>query len=295
MFIKKIVSIIIAIIDSFVYSFKLSWQASKTYTVFRLLTRISEYGISFCMILLSSKMLTVLARIDENTKNMFVSLSIVTLLCVLIRIILNRMSEYIIRVHDERMQRHIEQELMEIAFTADIELFDSPEFYNQYEMARDDIYSIINAVWNAIDMITSLLSLVSAFFLLVNENAWIAFLLLFTNLPVAVITQKYTKKMFLWSIDYATEDRQLRYLSRNITSKKFAQDIRLYDIGTYIKNRYKVIWNLINKKKNRLARKRSILIALFLIVPEIFSFIFLLDVGNKIIIGVQSIGAYTLY
>jgi len=220
---------------------------------------------------------------------------LITFLFTSAKIALNKMNEYAMNIHNESMQRHIEQKLMEIAFTADMEMFDSPDFYDSYQMAKNNTYSIINVVWNTIDLIAALISLVTAIILIGSVNSLIVVLLLLTNIPATIISQKYTKKLYLWTVDHANEHRQMEYLARELTKKDFAQDVRLFGIGKYIHDRYSNIWEAIFKKKIKLTKLRSILTAVVTLAPEVLTIILLIKISFDIVDGTQSIGAYSLY
>ncbi len=278
------------------YGMEFSFHVSKFYSIVRILARLLNYGISFVLTFLVSEAINIVSDPDlAEPKQAILHILLIALLFTILKITLNKITEYTMSIHNESMQRHIEQMLMKIAFTADMEMFDSPSFYDSYQMVKNNTYSIINVVWNTIDLITALASLITAVILVGSVNPVIALLLLLTNIPTAIINQKYTKKLYLWSIDHANEHRQMEYLSRELTKKNFAQDIRLFGIGKYIRDKYSTVWQGIFKKKIQITKVRSILTAVVTCIPEVLTTILLIRVSFDIIAGGEDIGAYSLY
>lgn len=289
-------SAIKSVIQTVKYGIEFSLDVSKFYTVLRVVALLISYGISFVLTFLASKTLNILANHDlADPRGAILNVLLITLFITSVKIAFNKIGEYAMSIHNESLQRHIEQKLMETAFSADMEMFDSPDFYDRYQMAKNNTYSIINVVWNTIDLIAALISLVTAIILIGSVNSLIVVLLLLTNIPATIISQKYTKKLYLWTVDHANEHRQMEYLARELTKKDFAQDVRLFGIGKYIHDRYSNIWEAIFKKKIKLTKIRSILTAVVTLAPEVLTIILLIKISFDIVDGTQSIGAYSLY
>ena len=285
-----------SVIQTVKYGIEFSLDVSKFYTVLRVVALLISYGISFVLTFLASKTLNILANHDlANPRGAILNVLLITLFITSVKIAFNKIGEYAMSIHNESLQRHIEQKLMKTAFSADMEMFDSPDFYDSYQMAKNNTYSIINVVWNTIDLIAALISLVTAIILIGSVNSLIVVLLLLTNIPATIISQKYTKKLYLWTVDHANEHRQMEYLARELTKKDFAQDVRLFGIGKYIHDRYSNIWEAIFKKKIKLTKLRSILTAVVTLAPEVLTIILLIKISFDIVDGTQSIGAYSLY
>lgn len=74
-----------------------------------------------------------------------------------------------------------------------------------------------------------------------------------------------------------------------------AQEVRLYNIGKWLKQRYQRIWNNLLVERRNINRKRAFVISLLECIPEIVVSVLSMEIALDIVYGKATLGDYTLY
>lgn len=87
----------------------------------------------------------------------------------------------------------------------------------------------------------------------------------------------------------------MSYAQSIATDKNYAQDIRLFNFGNWLKTRYRNIWHVFLMERRNMNRKRSFVTGLLECLPEIIITLISIDIAFKILNGKATIGDYALY
>ena len=116
------------------------------------------------------------------------------------------------------------------SLSADLEFFDNPEYHDKLTAA--DSTAVANLLWNALSCISASVSFIGAFLVLYRVNILYGILMMAAAFPSSIAAAKYTKSLYRLSLTQVSGERQKRYYQNIAVDKEYAQDVRLFDVGT---------------------------------------------------------------
>lgn len=279
-----------------IFCLRISFNASKLYTIIRLLSKIILVIMPVINAYVSRNIINIIVLDkSEATLHNLIILLIISAGILLLTSLLGKILDYIVNIHHIIMQNYLDVKIADKAINMDMQFFDSPEFYNKFANAKRDSYAVISIIWNTIDGFGSVISFITAFIILVDVNVLIGLITTFAIIPNIMLNQKYIKKMYLWDRENVVNERKFNYIYNIMTSKQNAQDIRFLNTGKYFLNKYVDIWSNWFSEKRKLLKKRTIITTLFFLLPIITSSIFLAWIGIDIYSGDRLAGDFVLY
>lgn len=281
--------------QTFIYGMKLSYEASKFYTWFRLLYSTFSAVFAIGITYMGKLIIDALSEGMEQDRQyeIFLYLLILTILTVFLEVS-HKVNEYIGAMHNDILKNKVRASLIETAVNADMEFFDSVKFYDAFESVKQDTYSVVLCVWSMMDFIAQFISLCSAMAVLGYKNLGAGLIIILATIPTAVVSRKYTEKIYFWSLDNKDAERKMSYLEYVASDKAYASEIRLYQIGKFLENYYIRLWSRYFKQRRQLNRKRVVYNALATVLPWIVVFFLLLSVTHRILNGNGTVGDYSL-
>jgi len=283
-------------ISTFFYCVKLSYQASKFYTIFRFAFNVL-YSLGTILLAYIGKL--ILDNLGGIGQNSGIEKLILQLVCFfsfsIIMQVGQKMDEYVCSMHNDLLRNTVTMKIMEISSSADMEFFDSPDFYDAFEMVKNDIYSVLGVVWSMMQFVSYFISLCSAFIVIAKINVWFGIIIIVATIPTAFIGKKYAKELYFWEINHIDEERKLNYISNVVSDKMYVSDIRLYNLGGHLVNYYHSIWSDYFHKRRNMNRAKVIWNSIISSLPFIAMFFMFLWIGKNIFHGKGTIGDYSLY
>lgn len=280
------------------YCVALSWKASRFYTLVRFVGRIATPAFGILSAFLVKYIIDLLAGawVPENGAEATLPVLLGgTLALALAAAGIRKAIQYCQTMHSELLSRQITMTIMEKALSVDIEFFDNPAYYDKLMAASRDSHSIVNILWNVLECMSSSITFAGAFAVLCGSNPLYGLAVLLAAFPSAVAGVRYTKSLYKLSIEQINGERQKHYLHSISTTRQHAQDIRLFDAGGYLKERYAGIWDRLFGKRRKMLRKRSVLTGILELLPEIAILGITVDVCYRVLSGGATIGDYSLY
>ena len=285
--------------DTLNYCIKLSWKASKFYTFVRLAAQVFMSVSSILAAFLVRTVIDLLALNSgediETLKFKVVLFVSLTLLLTLATLLVRKINEYSSNIHDDILRNYMSMEILSKSLGADVEQYDSPEFYNAIEQSRTDSYSMIYIVWNALSIIGAVITLTSAAVIICKLNLLFGGLVLVTAIPSAIVELKYTERLYQWGKAHVSEQRKMGYFTRIASSREYAMDVRLYSLGGYLKSKYSGLWENYFSKRRKLVKKQTSWVIPISFLPEIAISFILVSIAMNILDGRNTIGDYSLY
>ena len=297
MSVKSVLSGVKSVKSTIVYCFYMSWKASKLYTFMRLFMQISTAGTTMLAVYMSSQLINLLSGAYAYEDRFFrlVFLSAVILALGLARVLSGKASEYINGMHNEILQNKMSVEMISKSLRADLSFFDSAQYYDAFASVSRDIYSTVNVVWNVVNLIGSFITLIGSFIILAQLNLFFGLLIAICMVPSTVMDQRYTRYIYKWGLEHINNERQMSYYYQLSTDRFFAQEVRLYNIGDWIKQRYSRLWNEYFAKRKAVIKKRTIVNMVLSLLPEICVAAMLFYISYQVMEGARLIGDYTLF
>lgn len=283
-------------LSSLRYCFSLLWKSSPLYTLTRLAGKLLSPLVAIALSFVTKYILDLLVAIDAQERlGWLAGLTAAILLISAFSTLLQKMVSYAESMQNEVLQRHIQMDLMEKAMAADIELFDNPKKNDKFASVTRDSFAVTYLVWNALDFVGGCVSLISAFAILCSSNPLYGVLVGLASVPSALATRAYTKIVYQFDLSQTNQERRKNYLFDLATSSQYAANVRFYNLGAMLKQRYTGIWKGVYDRKQRLIRKRMVLTSLLQLLPDVLVVFILFDIGRQVITHHYTVGDYSLY
>ena len=85
------------------------------------------------------------------------------------------------------------------------------------------------------------------------------------------------------------------YVQSIASDRHYAQQIRLFEIDKWMKQRYCNIWQKLFEERKEINRKRALVIGISECLPEFVIVFISIDIAFNILYGIAQIGDYVLY
>ncbi len=279
------------------YCLSLSWKASKIYTVIRIASEIFMPLLLIVASFIGKYLIDMLAGAGaaENTGEMLLVLFACLLAITLLRTVCQKTTQYCQSTHNEIISGKLALSMMERSLAADLEYMDNPDYHDKLLSATRDSAAVTNLLWNALACISSSVSLLGAFVVLCQSNVLYGFMMMAAAFPSSIAAAKHTKSLYYLSMEQINGERQKSYYQSLAVDKSHAQDVRLFNAGDRLKERYTRLWQELFDKRRTLMRKRTLLTCLMDCLPEIVVVIISIHIAFQVIGKMATVGDYSLY
>lgn len=278
------------------YCFSLSWKSSRLYTSIRLMGKILTPFLGLAMAYMGKYIIDILSGDYHIEKKYLLIILILILFSIeIVRSILQKIGEYATSMQDDILKKDISNKMMHHAIQADIAFFDDSMFYDAFSAVSRDMNSVVNVMWSSISCLSSFITFLGTFIILVNYSPFYAIIILAVSIPSAIANQKFTKKLYQINLKQINDERKLNYLYNVLTSKQYTADIRLFNIGELIKNKYLKLWSKLFVIRKKTIKKRTMFVIFLDSLPSIASLFVMLDITLNIFEGSGTVGDYSLY
>lgn len=278
------------------YCIKISYKASPFYTVVRVVVHVAVEVLGIIATYVAAGVMNILAgNLKGNAAEIICVLFMVMLLVEILSKLFNDIKSYCSGMHETLVSNYLNMYIMEKAAKADIEFYDSPDYYDMITAVKDDSHAVGSIVWNIINGLGSLVAFISAFFILSHRSYVIALIISAAVIPLTIVEQKFTKNIYNWELRHIKEQRKMGYLQYILSAREYTMDIRLFDIGGYLIHKYENVWGDFFQKRRKIAKKQTVYVFLLGILPEICTIGVMFCLAQGILQGNGKIGEYTLY
>jgi ATP-binding cassette, subfamily B, bacterial len=148
--------------------------------------------------------------------------------------------------------------ILEKALTLSLEQFEDSEFYDKLTRARREAsMRPLSLVMRTFGLIQNLISLLSYAALLVQFSGWALLILLCSGLPAFFAETKFSGdafRLFRWR---SPETRMQMYLETVIAREDHAKEVKLFELGPLLLNRYKQIFHKLYQEDRDLTIRRD--------------------------------------
>lgn len=246
-------------------------------------------GICPIITLLTSQNLLNLI-VTRNT-NIIISALIIYILANLFSECIGCLTEYF----DGRFQKVITFKLnylvMEKCTNLSLRHFEDSDIYDKLQRVQDETsYKPYKIFEETIGIITSIITLISSVIIIVNWKPWVLVIVVLIPLISSFYFFKIAQREFnvLWS--RASQSRKSWYLSYLLTRNNAFKEIKLYNLGKYLLQKFKDINKLFVKQDISLLKKRNLFTFIFELIEQICIDIVLVIIIYSAIIGEILIG-----
>lgn len=279
------------------YCLSLSWQASKYYTIVRIVSQIVPPILTIVAAYIGKYLIDLLAGVwvVADTGRALFSLFACLLMVSLLRATGQKVQQYCQSMHNDLVSGKLSLMMMDRSLAADLEYFDNPDYHDKLLSATRDSSAIVSILWSVLSCISAAVSFVGASLLLCRANVLYAVLMIATALPSAIAAAKYTKSIYYLSLAQINGERQKGYYQSVAVDRGYAQDLRLFNAGENIKQRYSQLWGELFERRRDMIRGRTIMTCLLDCLPELAVMFIGINIALRVIDGLATVGDYSLY
>ena len=210
--------------------------------------------------------------------------------------IVTRLSHIVNRIAGERVVRHVRIRIMKKAQSLDLAAFDLPSFYEKLENANREAgnrpISILNSTF---EVISAIISLVSYIIILAQPMPLATVAIILTAIPSTVVNFIYRKRTFSYMRRRSSDRRQMNYFSDLSVNKDLAKEVRMYDLGDELIDRYDTVFSRYYKGLKSLIVKENVWQIVFAVISAAVNCFFFATVAYGVFTGDHMIGDYSLY
>jgi len=225
---------------------RLVWQASGVWMVIWLLLLLVQGGLPVAIVAMTRHVVdslsgTVKANGGAPLQTIYaVGLPLLVLgLLLIAEQILRSAAQWVRTIQSERIQDFMTGLIHEKALAVDLSFYDSPASYDRLHRARVDAMNRPLALLEGMGSLgQNSITLAGMAALLFAYSPWIPLLLLAGTVPALWAALSYAVRFNLWRLCNTAEERRCQYVDWLITMRDAAQELRLFDLGSYYRSSY---------------------------------------------------------
>lgn len=186
--------------------------------------------------------------------------------------------------------------ILEKALTLDLVNFEDSEFYDKLTRARREASTRpLSLVTKTFGLVQNGISLVSFAILLASFSPWAALVLLLAGLPSFFVETKFSGdafRLFRWR---SPETRMQMYLETVLAREDYAKEVKLYQLGPLLLDRYRAIFTKIFAEDRRLTLRRGFWGYVLGLIGSAVYYAAYAWVAVSAVQGLITLGAMTMY
>lgn len=283
------------IINSFKYwprLCRLLWATNKVYLSFIILLTFFT-GLCPTLSLLASQHL--INEIQININDGFVPVIkafVIFIVISLLSDIIGGIMSYYQTVYQKILVYKLNVIIMEKSNSLSLKDFENPEIYDKLSRAKNEVgfrpYQILTSF---LSVLSTVVTLISSMIVVLAWKPWVLIILILFPMISSLYTFKIGQLEFLIQRNRTTSDRKQWYLSYLLTTDISFKEIKLYNIGLYILNKYKDINKEFLNQDKYIAKKKTLMMFFSSFIEELAGDITLLLVIWSAFIGEILIGS----
>lgn len=158
-----------------------------------------------------------------------------------------------------QLANQIRSEIIRKALTLDLAFFEHPDYYDRLQNARrEGSYKPVELINDTFQIVQSMITLISFAALMLRFSPWLVLILLITSIPAFVAETRFSEQGFRLLTRRAPETRQVNYLSRLLTEDTAAKEIKLFNLGHALLERYQTLFDKFFREDKSLAVRRAV-------------------------------------
>ncbi len=186
--------------------------------------------------------------------------------------------------------------ILEKALTLDMAHFEDSEFYDKLVRARREASSRpLSLVGRTFSLVQDTLSLITYSSLLLHFSVWAVLVLMVAAIPAFIAETRFAGEAFRLFRWRAPETRQQNYLEWLLSNDTAAMEVKLYQLGSLLLDRYRNIFHQLYGEDRDLTIRRSLWSYLLGLLSTIAFYGAYVWIVLEAIAGTISLGDLTMY
>jgi ATP-binding cassette, subfamily B, bacterial len=178
----------------------------------------------------------------------------------------------------------------------DLEYYENPRYYDTLHRAQGDApYRPISIVNGLVQIGQNTISLVGIAGLLFVFNPLLALVLLLVALPGAQVRLMYSRRLYRFEQEQTKQERRAWYYHWLLTNSYYAKEVRLFNLGSLFRTRFRALRQQLRGGRLALARRRTLSGVLAQSVATLAIFGALAYIAYQTYKGTITIGSLVMY
>ncbi|MDN3554784.1 ABC transporter ATP-binding protein [Halomonas maura] len=153
---------------------------------------------------------------------------------------------------------HIDQKIHSRAISADLAFYESPHYFDTLERAREaGNQRPAQVIGNLMLLIRSGLMLMGVMLLIISIHWLLLPLMMLAIIPALLARLYFTRHLYDWQRRRTQMERHASYLDWLMTSDLHAKELRLYQMGDYLKDYYAKLRGHIRRGLMKINKRRT--------------------------------------
>ena len=168
-------------------------------------------------------------------------------------------STWIRTAQAELIRDHLSALIHEKSVALDIAFYESPEYHDRLEQARNDLSSRPLALLEATGaLLQNTVTLVAIAALLVPYGIWLPFALAVSTAPALFVVLRFNLRYHHWWKQTTADRRWAQYYDTILTISRAASELRLFDLGFHFQSAYQRLRTRLRTERLKFTRDQAI-------------------------------------
>jgi ATP-binding cassette, subfamily B, bacterial len=280
-------------IDSFLV---LAWKSDRILLIGAAALRLFRACLPFAQFWVPKLILdriVFLIRFHGGTTRPLWTLVLLQLALTIVGDVASRASTACEALFGEHFGHYLNALLISHSTTLNIEHFENPTLYDKLERARNQTsarLSLLASLFNIVQECVTLLTLMAGFMVL---SRWLFLLLAVSTLPAFIYDGYFSALRYSTIVLLGPLQRQLDYLRRLGTNLDPAKEVRLFDLGSFLTQKYHQVSQRIYGAMRRLTLNRALMSSAMSVISIMGYYGAYILALSRVIRGSISLGTFT--
>lgn len=168
-------------------------------------------------------------------------------------------SSWVRTAQAELVRDHLSALIHEKSLAVDLAFYESPEYHDQLERARNDLSSRPLALLESMGgLLQNSITLLAMAMLLVPYGVWLPFVLFISTIPAFYVVLHFNRRHHRWWEQTTPDRRRAQYYDMMLTHSAVAAELRLFDLGSYFKSSYQMLRRRMRIERLTFTRDQSL-------------------------------------
>jgi ATP-binding cassette subfamily B protein len=282
--------------------FALIWDSSPLWTLGQMVLLIVQGLLPLVSLFLIKLIVDVIAAsvrggaAAEGAPRRLILLIVASAIVALAAAAVKTLGTFIAEVQSLRLGDHVLDVLHQKSADVDLEYYETPAYHDTLHQAQAEApYRPARIVAEVAQTVQSGIGLLAVAGLLVSLHWALAPALLLAALPGVLVKMRHSSHFYAWTRRQTAAQRGSRYMTTLLTTTAYAKELRLFDLGPVLRDRFREVRATLRREKLNLVTRRSLgelgaqTLALFV------AFATLALVATRALAGALSVGDVVMY
>ncbi|ASS74687.1 ABC transporter ATP-binding protein [Tumebacillus algifaecis] len=255
------------VFQAFIYwprIFRLLWSVDRGMLISLLGWQLLQGIAPVAMLLATTHLINSVGESWEKGIDVLYASFVMFIIVVIVRQLISLVQGYQEGLFQTKLSNKINQTIIEKAVGLGLTEFENAEVQDQLKRAQQEAsyrpYQIMKQMFS---VITGVVTMLSAAGVLIAWKWWIAFVLILMPFASFISFLRLSQQQFEYEYHRAPLRRESWYWSYLLTNDKAVKEVRLYQLGDYLLNKYMDILMTFFRQDKLLARKRLLISLIF--------------------------------